>query len=77
MKWKSVLLAVLVAAAATAQPLRVAAQAVDDETIEGFDEQKFWSYAGCAASIALGATTGAWVFTLLACGRAATAFWTE
>lgn len=77
MKWKSVLLAMLVVLAATAQPLRVAAQAVDDATVERFNQEKFWTYAGCAASIALGAGTGAWVLTFLACGRAATAFWTD
>jgi len=87
MKWRSVLLAALFILAATFQPPRLVAQAVDDATVdevtvedatvEGFDSEKFWTYAGCAASIAIGVGTGGWVLAFLTCGKAATAYWTK
>ena len=77
MKWRSILMAALLILTATFQPPHVAAQAVDDATVEGFDSEKFWTYAGCAASIAIGVGTGGWLLTVIACGKAATAFWTE
>ena len=77
MKWRSILVAALVAIAALAQPLHVTAQAVDDATVERFDSEKFWTYAACAASIAIGIGAGGWVLTVVACGRAATEYWTE
>lgn len=76
-RWRSILVAALIAAVAVAQPLRVAAQAAEDPTVERFDAEKFWSYAGCAAGIAVSVGTGGWVIAVLACGKVATAYWTK
>jgi hypothetical protein len=48
-----------------------------DGEADAFNEDKFWTYAACAASIALGAGTGAWIVAVIACGKAATAYWTK
>jgi hypothetical protein len=77
MKWRSIVAAALVVLATTCEPPRVTAQTAEDVTIEEFDSGKFWAYAGCAASIALGVGTGAWLLTVIACGKAATAYWTK
>lgn len=77
MRWRSILVATLIAVTVACQPPQVAAQAVDDATVERFDSEKFWSYAGCAASIAIGVGTGGWLLTVIACGKAATAYWTN
>jgi hypothetical protein len=77
MKWKCILAAALVVLAATYVPPRAVAEAAEETTIEEFDSGKFWAYAGCAASIALGVGTGAWLLAAIACGKAATAYWTK
>ena len=76
MKWRSILMAAFLVLAVTFHPPHVVADPVDDATVERFDSEKFWSYAGCAASIALGVGTGAWLIAVIACGKAATTFWT-
>ena len=48
-----------------------------DGEAQGFNEDKFWYYAACAASVALASGTGAWILAGIACGKAATAYWTE
>jgi len=48
-----------------------------DGEVQGFNEDKFWTYVGCAASVALASGTGAWVLVVIACGKAATAYWTK
>jgi len=64
----------LMLATAITPPLRVAH--ADGET-ESFNEDKFWTYAACVASIALASGTGAWVLVAITCGKAATAYWTK
>jgi hypothetical protein len=77
MKTRSILAAALIVLATTFQPPQGSAQTAEDVAIEGFDSGKFWAYAGCAASIALGMGTGAWLLAAIACGKAATAYWTK
>jgi len=75
-KVRRVLPVLLCLALATAMtPLPRPARA--DAEIERFHEDKFWTYVGCAASIALASGSGAWVLVVIACGKAATAYWTE
>jgi hypothetical protein len=79
MKWKSMLLATLIAIALTGQPAQVVAQAEDggSEEVEGFGSSKFWDYALCGASIAFAAGTGGWVLAGITCGRAVTEHWSD
>lgn len=78
MKWKSVVLALLIACASAIQPGPLAAQAVaDDAEPERFGSAKLWDYALCGASIVFAAGTGGWVVAFLVCGRAVTEHWTR
>lgn len=77
MRWRSILAAALIVLATAFQPPQASARIAEDVAIEDFDSGKFWAYAGCAASIALGMGTGAWLLTAIACGKAATAYWTK
>ena len=47
-----------------------------DGEADAFHEDKFWTYTACVASIALAVGTGAWIVAVIACGKAATAYWT-
>jgi len=70
-------LALCIALAVAITPLPRMAHAVGDGETEAFDSNKFWSYAACAASIALATgTVGGWVLVAIACGKAATTYWT-
>jgi hypothetical protein len=79
MKWKSTLLATLVAIALVSQPVQVVALTEDGgtEELEGSGSSKFWDYALCGASIVLAAGTGGWVLAGLTCGRAVTEHWSD
>ena len=58
-------------------PLPRAAHASTTREPEAFNSDKFWTYAACAASIALApAATGGWILVGIACGKAATTYWT-
>lgn len=77
MRRKLLPLALCIALAAAITPLPPAAHALDEEgQVETFNSTKFWAYAGCAASIAFASGTGGWVLVAIACGRAATMYWT-
>jgi len=69
-------LALCLALATAITPLPQVAHAVDDASTEKFGSEKFWAYAGCAASIALATGTGGWILVAIACGKAATTYWT-
>ena len=69
-------LALCIALAVAATPVPRAAQALADGEVERFDSEKFWTYAACGASIALASGTGGWVLVAIACGKAATMYWT-
>ena len=77
MKLKSLLLATLVVAAASTQPLQVVAQDVADPEVEGWGSNKLWDYALCGASIALATGTGGWVMAFIVCGSVATEYWAK
>ena len=48
---------------------------VDDAGIEGWDQEKFWTYLACGAAIVV-ATSGAGIVAMVvACGRAASLYW--
>jgi hypothetical protein len=73
MKWKPVVLVMLITCALGIEPLRVAAQVADgDAETERIGSVKFWDYAMCGASIVFAAGTGGWVLAIIACGRAIT-----
>ena len=76
MRRRWIAIAACIALAATLMPLAPVAHAVEDAEIERFDPEKFWAYAGCAASIAVAAGTGGWFMVAIACGKAATTYWT-
>jgi len=70
-------LTLCIALAGAATPLPRVAHAVEDADLEAFNAGKFWTYAGCAASIALATgTVGGWILVGITCGKAATAYWT-
>lgn len=77
MKRRLIPLALCIALASAVTPIPRAAHALDDGgTSESFNSEKFWSYAACGASIALAAGTGGWILVAIACGKAATTYWT-
>jgi hypothetical protein len=78
MKRRLIPLALCIALAAAVAPMPRAAHALDDGgTTESFNSEKFWTYAACGASIALATgTVGGWVLVGIACGKAATTYWT-
>jgi hypothetical protein len=48
---------------------------VDGAYIEGWDQEKFWTYLACGVAIVV-ATSGAGVVAVvIACGRAASLYW--
>lgn len=48
---------------------------LDGAGIEGWDQEKFWTYLGCGVAIVV-ATSGAGVVAMaIACGRAASLYW--
>ncbi len=75
MKRRLLPLMLCLALATASAPLPHAAHA--DGEAERFNEDKFWTYAGCAASIAFAVGTGGWILVAIACGKAATAYWTK
>ena len=75
-RWLALALCIALATAVTPQP-RVAHAGDEDAAIERFDAEKFWTYAGCAVGIALATTPGGWILVAIACGKAATTFWTR
>jgi hypothetical protein len=78
MKWKTTLLATLLAIAVVSQPPQIAAQAIDEGTeTEQFSSSKFWDFGLCAVSIVFAAGTGGWLLAAITCGKAATEHWTK
>jgi hypothetical protein len=78
MRWRTVVLAVLLAFGLGVEPLSVVARAEDGSAeAESFNRDKFWDYAMCGASVVFASTTGAWVLAFITCGRAVTLHWAD
>ena len=76
-RFRSVVLATLLALAVASQPLTVAAEGADDTGIDRWDWKKFVDYSACAVSIGFAVGTGAWMLAYLACARAAVEHWSS
>ena len=73
MRWKSVVVAVLLAGALAVPPGYAVAQAAGGETrVVHFDKEKLFDYAACGVSIAFAVGTQGWFVVGIACGRALT-----
>ncbi len=78
MRWKSMLLATLIAIALVSQSPQVVAQAIEgDAEAQKIDSSKFWDYALCGASIVFAAGTGGWLVAFIVCGKVASEHWTK
>jgi hypothetical protein len=78
MRWKAVLLALLIVSPLAIPSRPVAAEpTADDAAIERLDSKKFWDYAACGASIVFASGTGGWILAGLMCGKVITEHWTE
>jgi hypothetical protein len=76
MRWKSILLATLIAVALVSQSPQVVAQAVEgDAQAEKIDSSKFWDYGLCGVSIVVAAGTGGWLLAFFVCGKVASEHW--
>lgn len=79
MRWKSMLLATLIAITLVSQSPQVVAQAIDGDAeavAEKIDSSKFWDYALCGVSIVFAAGTGGWLLAFFVCGKVASEHWT-
>jgi hypothetical protein len=77
MRWKLVVMSVLLACLVGMQPVTVVAQtAGEDTSIEQFDSGKFLDYAMCGATIVFASGTGTWVIAAITCSKAITEHWT-
>jgi hypothetical protein len=77
MRWKLVVMSLLIACLTGMQPLRVGAQTADDPGSEQFDRAKFFDYAMCGATIVFASGTGTWVLAAITCSKAITEHWTS
>ena len=77
MRWKAVLLALLIISPLAVPTRPVAAETADEATIERFDSRKFWDYASCGASIVFASGTGGWILAAVVCGKVITEHWTD
>ena len=77
MRWKSIVMAILLAGTLAGQPRHAVAQTADDVgTVDAFDSEKFWDYAACGAGIVIAVGTTGWFVAAIACGRALQTHWT-
>ena len=67
-------LAAVMALTLTLAPLTPAR--AEDEEVEGFNWQRFFDYAGCAASIGFAEVPGGLMMVAITCGRVIQKYWT-
>ena len=76
MRWKLVVMSLLIVCLSGMQPVRVVAQTAGDDAGSEFDRAKFFDYAMCGATIVFASGTGTWVLAAITCSKAITEHWT-